>query len=251
MSTQFVIVGAPRTGSTLLVKTLNSLDGVCCHGELLGADQVRGYEDGADLINMTQQQRTERLQRLLRERSADPVGFIHQALDRPSAAAGFKALYSAFLDPRWQDVVDSLLKADSFRFIHLTRTNTLRRFVSEQILLQGGPNHSGAGGRSEQAIAVTIDIDEFLQRSAELENQAAALDALLSARPVFKVHYETLAAETAETVAQVCDFLGLDVDAATIQPALKKVGASNLQKVVRNYQQLLDHPATRVLALAD
>ena len=50
MSVKFVIVGAPRTGSTLLVKTLNSLDGVCCHGELLNVPMVRGYEDGFDLL---------------------------------------------------------------------------------------------------------------------------------------------------------------------------------------------------------
>ena len=55
----FVIVGAPRTGSTLLVKTLNSLAGVCCHGELLGSQNVRGYEDGFDLVNASKSEREE------------------------------------------------------------------------------------------------------------------------------------------------------------------------------------------------
>ena len=46
MSTRFVIVGAARTGSTLLVRTLNSIDGVCCHGELLAqhATGLQGLE---------------------------------------------------------------------------------------------------------------------------------------------------------------------------------------------------------------
>ena len=35
MGNRFIIIGAPRTGSTLLVRTLNSIDGICCHGELL------------------------------------------------------------------------------------------------------------------------------------------------------------------------------------------------------------------------
>ena len=82
MSTKFVIVGAPRTGSTLLVKTLNTLDGVRCHGELLGLDTVRGYEDGFDLANASKQARDDRSQRLLQARNQDPVGFIEQALER-------------------------------------------------------------------------------------------------------------------------------------------------------------------------
>ncbi len=36
-----------------------------------------------------------------------------------------------------------------------------------------------------------------------------------------------------------------------IKPALQKVGAANLSDSVSNYQELLDHPATRALALAD
>ncbi len=77
---KFVIVGAPRTGSTLLVKTLNNLDGVCCHGELLGPENVRGYEDGFDLVKASKSEREARSQRLLLERNSDPIGFIDRTL---------------------------------------------------------------------------------------------------------------------------------------------------------------------------
>ena len=251
MSTKFVIVGAPRTGSTLLVKTLNSLEGVLCHGELLGQDQVRGYEDGADLINMSQHERVARLQRLLQERNSDPVGFIDRALSAPGTTNGFKALYNAFLDPEWGEVIRSLQHMDNIRFIHLTRKNGLRRFVSEQILLQGGPNHSAAGGRSEVPIKIHFDIELFERRSAELEGQASEIAARLSRQNVMTINYEALAADTTATVAQASHFLGLNFVAADIEPALKKVGATDLQDSVINYQELLDHPATRALALAD
>ncbi len=251
MSTQFVIVGAPRTGSTLLVKTLNSLPGVCCHGELLGQEQVRGYEDGIDLTRIGPHEREARLKRLLQKRNSDPVGFIDEALSAQGTATGFKALYSAFLNPDWREVIGSLQDRDDIRFIHLTRKNSLRRFVSEQILLQGGPNHSAAGGRSEVPIKIHFDIDLFLCRSAELEAQASELEAMLSGQQVLQISYEALSAETATTVAQVCHFLGLDIVSSDIEPALKKVGATDLQDSVSNYQELLDHPATRVLAFAN
>ena len=246
-----MIVGAPRTGSTLLVKTLNSLEGVLCHGELLGQDQVRGYEDGADLINMSQPEREARLRRLLQERNSDPVGFIDRALSTPSTANGFKALYSAFLDPVWGEVIQSLQHMDNILFIHLTRKNGLRRFISEQILLQGGPNHSAAGGRSEVPIKIHFDIELFERRSAELKIQASEIAARLSDQQVLTINYEALAAETAATVARACHFLGLNVVATDIEPALKKVGSTDLKDSVTNYQELLDHPTTRVLAFAD
>tara|TARA_R110002049_G_scaffold152916_5_gene317085 strand:- start:1755 stop:2495 length:741 start_codon:yes stop_codon:yes gene_type:complete len=246
-----VIVGAPRTGSTLLVKTLNTLDGVCCHGELLGEDQVRGYEDGIDLINISQQARKSRVERLLQERNEDPVGFITRALHTDGSAAGFKALYSAYLNPRWSAVMDWLQRLGDVRYIHLTRSNSLRRFVSEQILLQGGPNHSGAGGRSDVPMKIHFDIDLYLSRTRELAAQAAEIDALLSQQRVLPLSYEALAADTSAAVKQVCLFLGLDTVASSIEPALRKVGAADLRDSVTNYQQLLDHPATRELALAD
>jgi LPS sulfotransferase NodH len=251
MTTKFVIVGAPRTGSTLLVRTLNQLDGVCCHGELLGEDHVRGFEDGIDLVSMSHEQRTARLERLLLERNANPVAFIDRALDFGGAATGFKALYSALLNPRWRNIATRLQYTENIHFVHLTRANGLRRFVSEQILLQGGPNHSGAGGKSEVPIQVHIDIDLFGRRSAELETQASQIDALLSGQTVLPITYEALSADTAATVAHVCRFLGLDIAAPAITPALQKVGATDLRDSVSNYQELLDHPATRALALAD
>lgn len=251
MSHKFVIVGAPRTGSTLLVKTLNSIDGVCCHGELLGPEHVRGYEDGFDLVNASNNERLARTQHLLQERNSDPVDFIKKVLAPDRAATGFKALYSAFLNPRWHEVRTFLLATPNISFIHLTRGNSLRRFISEQILHEGGPNHSGAGGKSETQIKVRVDIDAFQQRSAELERECIELTALLSGQRVLNITYEELAADTASAVQRVSHFIGLDVETNAIAPALQKVGAKNLGDVVSNYQDLLKHPATSALALVD
>ena len=251
MPISFVIVGAPRTGSTLLVKTLNSLPGVCCHGELLGSQNVRGYEDGFDLVNASKSEREERLQRLLLERDSDPVGFMQRALSSDNTACGFKALYSAFLKPQWNDARTWLLALPDIRFIHLTRKNTLRRFVSEQIFLNGGPNHSGAGGRSETPIKVHIDIDGFEKRSAKIEAERSALCATLLHEDVLNISYEELSTHTVTTLVRVCQFLALDAAPRNIEPALKKVGAAHLKDSVSNFQELRDNKATRDLALMD
>lgn len=245
MRVKFVIVGAARTGSTLLVRTLNTLEGVRCHGELLGPENVRGYEDGFDLVKASKGEREARTRRLLLERNTDPVPFIDRALTSAHAATGFKALYSAFLNPRWSDVIAFLQTLPEIRFVHLTRENSLRRYISEQILLEGGPNHSGAGGKSEIPIKVRVDINAFLAKSAEIETERAALVALLSQQPVLDITYEELAADTAATVVRVARFLGLTTLPSAIEPALQKVGATDLNDTVSNHQELLDHAATR------
>jgi LPS sulfotransferase NodH len=251
MSKHFVVIGAPRTGSTLLVKTLNSLKSICCHGELLGPEHVRRYEDGFDPEGASKSERDNRAHRLLLERNEDPVGFIQRALTTNDAATGFKALYSAFLNPRWSEVRASLLANPDVRFIHLTRKNDLRRFISEEILHAGGPNHSGAGGRSETPIQVHIDIDTYLRNTAEVEAEGRQVISLLQEKELLDISYEQLSADTASTVATACQFLGLDIVSSDIMPALKKVGAVDLSDSVSNYQDLLDNPATRDLVLED
>lgn len=250
MSRQFVIVGPARSGSTLLVRTLDSLEGVCCHGELL-ADMVRGYQDGFDPLESSKEERDARAQRLREQRDSAPAQFILEALRTDNTATGFKALYGNLLNPRWKDVVAALRESTDTRFIHLRRINTLRRFVSEQILQAGGPNHSGAGGRSEQKIQVHVDIAAYQRSTDELHAEENRVVALLAGRELLDISYEQLSTDTAGTVAQVCHFLGMDTAPGDIQPALQKVGATDLRETVSNFEELLNTPATRELALAN
>jgi len=250
MTTRFIIVGAPRTGSTLLVRTLNAIDGIRCHGELLG-DAVRGYEDGFDPVTASPEQRQQRSARLLRERDGDAGAFIRAALADTSRATGFKTVYHQFLNPRWQPVLAALLAGGGLRAIHLVRANSLRRYVSEEIAKAGGPIHSGAGGRADVPMQVHVDIDDFRASAAHSEAERHRVDALLAGTPVLETSYEQLAADTPATVAAVCAFLGITVAPDAVQPALAKVGAADLRNVVSNYDELLAHDDTRALAQRD
>ncbi|NQX89244.1 MAG: sulfotransferase [Halioglobus sp.] len=250
MNTQFIIIGAPRTGSTLLVRTLNSIAGLCCHGELL-ATQVRGYQDGFDPAQASKDERDWRLRRLREARDLDPAHFILSALDRDKVTTGFKALYSALLDVRWHTVQDALKTQKTLKIIHLTRRNSLRRYVSEQIMQSGGANHSAAGGKSDINIKVTIDIAAYQQATSALQAQGDQLLNLFRNHPLLAVTYEQLAEDTSATVSSVCRFLDVDNFPDKIVPALSKVGAADLKESVSNYQELLDHPSTRTLLHED
>ncbi len=247
MSVKFVIVSAPRTGSTLLVKTLNSLPDVRCHGELLNLGRVAGLADGFDALTATQPQRDARNQHLAQLRKQDPVKFVQDALSYDDAATGLKVLYLDFYHPPWKNAIDSILAMDGVKFIHLTRRNTLRRYVSEQILYAGGPNHSLPGGRSENRLKVDIDIDAYLQRTAEIKTTAKQVASALENYPVLDIVYENLADRPGETIMEICHFLGLSISAEAVTPALTKVGANDLRETVNNYQDLLENEITRAL----
>lgn len=245
MSTRFVIVGAARTGSTMLVRTLDGLAGVRCHGELLNPDGVRGYADGFDAFAATPQERKARADQLDGARSADPAAFVRDALAGDAAVNGFKALYSAFLDPHWSPAIDDLRGDPGVKFVHLVRHNELRRYVSEQILHSGGTNHSAVGGRSNRSVRVTVDIDAFCRSRDATRDERERARQLMAGHDVLEVGYEDMSGQPGEVIAGICAFLGVVVDPAAIEPALRKVGASDLRESVHNYDELLAHEATR------
>jgi LPS sulfotransferase NodH len=249
MNVRFVIVGAKRTGSTLLARTLDRLDGVCCHGELLALRHVRGFVDDPPTLLTTQVEREERAARLLRERKKDPAAFIQSALSRDCKATGFKALYGPLLTPASPDLIETLLAMPDVRFIHLVRRNNLRRFISDQIMRAGGPVHSGPGGRSRQKIKVHVEIADFQHNCMEIQRRQDKVLALLSGKDILEITYEDLASDTFTIVSRICQFLGLSFTHFTDTPALQKVGASDLRESVSNFEELLHHEATRDLVL--
>jgi LPS sulfotransferase NodH len=245
---KFVIVGPPRSGTTLLVKTLNQLQGVLCHGELL-QDLVRGLEDGFEALYSTQAEREERMQRLLAHRNEDQVGFVQRAFDCPAKAVGMKVLYKTFLNPKWGPAIAYLSSQDELSYIHIRRRNALRRYISESVMKAGGPIHSGLGGRGDILRPVHIDVHAFLESQSALSEQEAAVMAITTGKPVLNLVYEQLSSDFAGTMTQVCRYIGLDITGLSIEPALQKVGARDLQNVVSNYHELLAHDGMRAMLL--
>ncbi|RLQ22196.1 sulfotransferase [Seongchinamella sediminis] len=251
MPSRFFILSAPRTGSTLLVRTLNSIDGICCHGELFLPGQVRGLRDDFDPLTASPAQRQARSEHLLQARNADPAAFLRDALARPQAAVGLKIIYQDFLNSRWQAALRAAIARPDIRFIHLRRRNALRRYVSEQVMHAGGAIHSDMGGGKNRRVAVDISPQAFASRQRQLEQEAEQVLAMLGARPVLDIDYEDLADNLQPTMAGICDFLGIATPAQDVEPGLHKVGQQDLSVAVLNYQDLVDSPLTRPFTRMD
>lgn len=251
MATKFLILSAPRTGSTLLVRTLNSITGICCHGELFLPAQVRGLRDDFDPLAASPEQRRARAEQLLQARNRDPSAFLQDALERAQAAVGLKIIYEDFLRQRWQAALQAAIARPDIRFIHLRRRNALRRYVSEQVMHAGGAIHSDMGGRKHRQVTVEISPAAFASRQRELEREAEQALALLGDKPVLDVDYEDLAGRLQPTIAAICDFIGIATAPRAVEPGLRKVGQQDLSAAVLNYQDLVDDPLTRPFTRMD
>ena len=98
-------------------------------------------------------------------------------------------------------------------------------------------------------VHIDIDADQRDTEAAAAEEQSVT--ALLGDNALLQLTYEQLAADTAATVAAVCQFLHVETFSMNIAPALEKVGATDLNETVSNFDELLTHPATRDLAVSD
>lgn len=116
-----LIVSPARSASTSLRLTLNSAQGVLCHGELLGANRVLGVSRALPRARL--------LTKELREE--DPKGFITHALTAPNFETfGFKALFGHFFLERNQPCFDWIL-ARAPQVLFLWRENLVARYLSE------------------------------------------------------------------------------------------------------------------------
>lgn len=198
---RFIIICAPRTGSTLLRRILDSLPGIICHGEIFSSDYVYGVSEKTNLHNSE-----ERLSR--KHRDHHPVDFLAAlGLDDPAKRTGFKILYNDLLDPKTA-IALSHLKADTgIRIIHLWRRDLVQRYVSECRLLAGYANAEQVAANKQTRIALTLDPQEFVTRSKNLISTASIIIDIFREHRIQTVAYEDLLRDNAKRVALLA-FLG-------------------------------------------
>jgi len=112
---KFVLIGAPRTGSTLLVQLLNSSPSVKCHYELFNAHELR--IDGVD--------RSAEME----ERNANPMAFLDKiAAESNADVFGFK-----IFDGHNEELMQELIRRDDWKKLVLNRRNFLSVYSSRLI----------------------------------------------------------------------------------------------------------------------
>lgn len=223
--TRFITVGSPRTGSTLLMRTLNNHSGIVGFGEIVkNIDRYPGHyhEFGHG-------------EALFRR---DPVSFLESRVFRKYppvvGAVGFKIFYHhAPRDTAWGKAVwDYLLAQSDLKILHLKRRNLLKTFLSrKQAGLTGEYiKYSGAGR------AVALDAAEaraFFEQTRAAEQE---YDAMFSSHPTFEVVYEDLTGNFGTVMRGIQSFL--DVAHQDVDPGTEKRPSRSLSSQIENYAAL-------------
>ncbi len=258
---RFIVVGGPRTGSSMLVQALNSSPRITCFREVFNGrlDFVDFSVEGYD--NFSSRERT--------LRSDDPVRFLRERVFCPHPervrAVGFKFLYGQHWD--FPGIMERLIEDRELRVLDLRRHNPLRMLVSFKLAQLTGvwaqrdaPNLTRANllqalrhpMRTLQRIQrrlpparlpgggprprVTISPEECYTFMVETNMKTARYDELFGDHPKLTLFYEDMVDRRDDLFAEAQSFLGVEPGPLTV--TIRRQNPEPLRELIENYDQL-------------
>lgn len=226
--TRFVVLATGRTGSTLLIRTLDRHPQIVTYGELFRMLETfpPHYQQfgGAEALYQS-----------------DPARFMDEEIfrkyPRETRAVGFKIFYEhAPQDMDWGKAVwDGLRAQPDLHVIHLRRRNRLRSFLSLQRAAQT-QEWIKYSGKTEQAGAIALDHEAALAWFESVEAREQRFADLFSDHPTFAAYYEDISDDMDGVLLGLQRFLG--VDPRPLAPATSKRSQRPLRAEISNYDEL-------------
>jgi LPS sulfotransferase NodH len=230
-ASHFVILGHPRSGSTLLVQSLRAYEGILAYGEL--------FQDEPDA-----RRRAFRGAHVYYETDADGAAFLsdtifHDDGDADTVAVGFKLFYTQARARGARSAWRYLLGRTDLCVIHLTRDNLLDAFVSLREAEASGRWHVGLGETPPAGAAIHVDPGDCLRFLDCVSAHRAWVRRAFQSHALLELSYERhLAADFDRTMAQVQGFLGVPPKPLPILS--RKQSSGPLETRVSNYHELKD-----------
>ena len=229
----FVIVGTPRTGTTLLLNGLQQHLEITAYSELMHPnDRARAIEHPIQRHDLS----------MYYSGQGDAIKFLKKQVYERSAesakAVGFK-LHADFKQCRGTTDLLSRLKSEvtELRVIHIVRPNYLDALVSWEVALRTDIWSRPIGsGPSERKISVRI---EPAAATAAFDRQEKADELLFKTfnGPLYRrVLYPDLAGNFANEMSVLYEFL--TVSPCIASPQIEKQTTRPLREIVENYDEL-------------
>lgn len=225
--TRYICVGNPRTGSTLLMRSLNNHEHIIGYGEIVkNFDRYpAAYHEFGNSESLFRR---------------DPVRFLETKVFRkyPAAvdAVGFKIFYHhAPRETAWGSAVwEYLLGQGDLKILHLKRRNLLKTLLSKKQAGRTGEyiKYSASAGPEP----VRLDPDEAAAFFEQMRVGEAQYDALLAGHELIEVVYEELTRNYAAQMRRIQEFLG--VAAEDVDPGTRKRPSHSLSSQIENYYEL-------------
>jgi LPS sulfotransferase NodH len=212
---KFVIISRSRTGSNLLISLLNSHPHVVAYGEMFN-----------------------------HLHSASPQQIwssIFTYYPTTTKQVGFKIFYYHPLDSDNKWIWDKIYMDDSLRIIHLTRSNTLRTYLSRQIagMTMEWTNRSSSKRSKPPIRQVHLDPTLCLKEFEQTQAWASECRYRVRGHRVFELDYKQLTGRDQTLYLQRVQ-LFLQLTPISLRSSLKKQNTANLSDVISNYSEVAD-----------
>jgi LPS sulfotransferase NodH len=228
---KFVIVGAARTGSTLLVDLLNAHSQVLAFGELFRTPEAIGW-DVRPFV-------TYQSPRLIDLYRADPVAFLERSVFRrwPAnyAAVGFKLFYYHARQPPQSVVWDHLASDRSIRILHIKRRNLLAQYLS-LLIAHKTDVWSTTRSPADPPVPLRIDVEACRKYFLDVRRSEDECAGFFKNHAIRNVYYESLARNYACEMQGIADFLGVRQE--RIGSALVRQNKDPVSQTITNYDEL-------------
>lgn len=249
LAERFLILGAARTGSTMLRRMLNSHPAICCHGEIFAIEiwGLQGYVDGEDRIDLNDP----RYRRAKRLRDEEPARFLREIVwPAGPPPVGAKILYKDLEDPKWAGAYEAIRADAGVRIVHLTRENRLKRLISQTAmdsgqryiaykthsvrLVDGRPVEEPAGPAA--AARFRLDPQACLSDFEAVEAAENRIRQAFARHERFEASYEKIVDAASGQLEDLQRFLG--VEPRALESGTLKVHSNHASDHIENYDEL-------------
>lgn len=228
----FIVLGAERTGSNMLLDALAAYPEIACAGELFNSRFI--LDGNVPWIPGAACDRDE----LIRLRAADPADLHARLLTdgarRGAACVGFKLLYAH--GAAHNRIVDRLAAIEGLKVVHLVRSDRLRRWLSHYKADLFDSWYTSRRSAHEEAGPLALDPMATVMDFAYVELMEERYRAVFAGADVIELEYEKFSADLTRTGRQLSEFLGVNLGA--LKPMSKKTGTRPLQDAIANLADL-------------
>lgn len=217
--TRFIVLTKQRTGSNLLINSLQAHPQMKVFGEV--------FRGGID----------ESIKTMVRASAADYLNTrIFNKQPGAIRAVGFKIFYH---HPAWDPsgaVWRYLLDQENLRVIHLKRENALRSLVSKKIAQKTDVwKESGQAGETPDK-RVVLSLEECLEYFETTARHEKEGDERFADKPLLQMTYERLTGDFDQQIARIQEFLGVDPMPLPIKTS--KQNPETLAELIENFDQV-------------
>ena len=236
MNQKFVIITAPRSGSTWLVDLLRSHPAIEMFGELfIQPKPGRVWSDKR--ISPFYEFRADR------PATKRPFLVLEYLNNLKSSFSSQKSLGFKLMYDQIEMAPEILLKLtlDRYKFIHLVRENYLDVELSRVNAWSKEGNRIVVTREPVQSLKpVNLDVDSLVERLLLIESKIKYFEKLLRIlpRPVLTITYKALCDSTDRTLSSITDFLGLIESSISYQSKLKKISRGSYKDKIANYSEV-------------